>query len=237
MLTAAVSAFQEQARAQKPTPPASPTPQPARERLPSSPVREVGAFIRFAHESLTPWRRPSQLSTPWMGSRPVLLGAPRAALLSARGGGAARCLGFPTSLLTRLPAPLCSPESASKGQPVPGSFPHPLPAALDPDHTPFQDPRPRPPGRSPRPSSLGLSRAPCSPEALSLALPPQSSVPRTCSFDPWVTEPPAPLPTAGSPQAPQAPLPEQLGPCRPHPHPAQPESPLSRCPFHLDVTT
>lgn len=89
MLTAAVSAFQEQARAQKPTPPASPTPQPAQERLPSSPVCEVGAFIRFAHESLTPWRRPSQLSTPWMGSRPVLLGAPRAALLSAGGGGGA----------------------------------------------------------------------------------------------------------------------------------------------------
>lgn len=233
MLTAAVSAFQEQARAQKPTPPASPTPQPAQERLPSSPVREVGAFIRFAHESLMPWRRPSQLSTPWMGSLPALLGAPRAALLSA---GAARCLGFPAGLLTRPLAPLRSPKSASKGQPVPGSFPHPLPAALDPDHTPFQDPRPRP-AAAPRPSSLGLSRAPCSPETLSLALPPQSSVPRTCAFDPWVTEPPAPLPTAGSPQALRAPFPEQLGPCRPHPPPAQPESPLSHCPFHLDVTT
>eukprot|EP00069_Balaena_mysticetus_P022564 bmy_14355T0 len=40
----------EQARAQKPTPPASPTPQPAQERPPSSPVCEVGAFIRFAQE-------------------------------------------------------------------------------------------------------------------------------------------------------------------------------------------
>ncbi|KAJ8795624.1 hypothetical protein J1605_002386 [Eschrichtius robustus] len=45
-LTAAVSAFQEQARAQKPTPPASPTPQPAQERPPSSPVYEAAAPLQ-----------------------------------------------------------------------------------------------------------------------------------------------------------------------------------------------
>lgn len=62
-----VCAFQEQARAQKPTPPASPAPQPAQERPPSSPVYEVGVVIRFARDSLTPWRRPSQPSALWMG--------------------------------------------------------------------------------------------------------------------------------------------------------------------------
>lgn len=49
-----VSQLQEQARAQTHTPPASPAPQPAQDRLPSSPVYEVGVAVQSARVSDSP---------------------------------------------------------------------------------------------------------------------------------------------------------------------------------------
>lgn len=58
-----VSQLQEQARAQKHTPPASPTPQPAQDRLPASPIYEVGVALQCARVSDSPGH-PRQLGAP-----------------------------------------------------------------------------------------------------------------------------------------------------------------------------
>ena len=147
--------------------------------------------------------------------------------------GASRLLGFPAGLLTRPPAPLHSPEPASKGQPV-RVFPSPTPCC--PRLGPHSLPGPSsPPSRRlsalfPWPlSSTG------SLETLSSALSPQSSVPGPAPLTPGSPSrlPPSPWPHGGVSTGPVGPPPRAARPLpstpTPTPGPARvPSAPLSR---------
>lgn len=160
-----VSQLQEQARAQTHTPPASPAPQPAQDRLPSSPVYEVGVAVQSARVSDSPGtpspaqcpqgQRASPCCSAWHLSR-------------AGGWGTRRTSSVPASTAPGWasgvrPPFLARPAGPRRGLLVPVSIS--LVLLLGPDYTP--------PGT--RPVAPAVTRCPGHLAALA---PPSSPVPQ-----------------------------------------------------------